>query len=237
MDKRINNVIIENFNNELEFKIYDNESDFGFYFIYLKNLTEHKIVIKSYPIDYINIKPLNNIQIVDNIIDKEKDNSNSNNNSNNNKESIDYKKSVSCVLKKYIETIQIYELIDDSWNCDFKVGNPDYSIDKDSVDKKITNFIADNLCNCEQKDKLGPDLLYYEMETADGILLIVENTSFYYNYKVKINLNKYVNLKKPLFSNSGFKIKANRFDFIKLFKRDKDLPIDFSFGYTYKKIS
>ena len=213
---------------ELEYSVYNNEVDIGYYFVAFKNLTEDNIYVQNYQVDYRNLKPMNNIILTDTdkiAYDEES------------KESLSFKKSGSCFLKKYSEKFHVYELLEDKFNCRFNVGKIEYLIDKETIDKKITDFISNNLFQCEKKEKLGPDLIYYEMETYDGILLIVENTSFFHDYKVKINMKKYQNLQRPLIPYSGFCIKSNRFDYIKLLKKDKNMPIDFVFGYTYRKLT
>ena len=200
---------------DLVFRVDKDENDIGYYMVLLKNNTGTDLVVERYSIDYTNIKVLSDLNLY----------------KSSNK---DYKADIRLYLKQNEEQLHVFELLDDSWNCKFKVGNLEYKIDKESLDDKISCFLAENLHKCERKENLNKDLIYYEMETHDGIIMILENVSPFI-YKVKIDFSNLVNLKKPWIANRCFVVQANRFDYIKMFKKDINSPINFTFSFLYKK--
>ena len=207
-----------NITDDLFFRVDKDDNDIGYYLIFLKNNTGSDLIIDRYSIDYdySNIKILSELNYT-------------------NSKHQDFKTDVKLYLKRGEEQLHVFELLDNSWVCRFNVGNLEYKPDKLSLDDKIANFLAENLSKCERKENLNNDLIYYEMETFDGIVLILENISQIHVYKVKMDFQHMENLKRPWIANRCFIIQPNRFDFVKIFKKDIKNSINFTFTFVYKK--
>jgi len=208
---------------ELQFYVDNNLLNMGYYVIYINNLTNKTIAIDNYTISYTDSKVnlLTKMQIT------------SNNKLENNQSNLNIK----TYLKIYEEEYHIIELLDEVWDYPLTVSKPVYHIDTDIKEVRIHKFIEENLKETQNK-KLNDDLIYYELETNELILLVFKNVSDRC-YKLKVDI---LNLQN-LFIDSTNKIfnlslqDTGSIQYIKLQRDTKNFQqIDFKFKYKYKCI-